>query len=509
MAPCADDRKYIKECRRSASHRAAPRQPLPHGDGPFPSNFHRSRLSRATHRNISMARIVFKIYPAFSHCNATLGVARQLRARGHDVVYAGVPEMERYVRAQGFDFIIDADTASHPLHGRHQVRPTLGQKIRRRRALRQMVTARRREIMRANTFDRLVKNARPDILLVDAHYAPFCISLFRLPVQWGIFSTKVALDRAPGRPPIESAVVPRPTFASKIQCALAWKWYFLRRRIAQATSFGTFPTPAVIAAAARKAGAAAAGFDFDRCLIMGLSDVPEFILAPREFDFPRIAKPHQRYVGPSIDFERKETCYDAAFASAKARLFDVTDPRPLVYCSLGSLPWQYHGVSGFFSRLIAASTGQPWRLVIATGPDFERRDFARLPSNVSLFQHVPQLEILPHARLMVTHGGVNSITECIHSGVPMLVYPGSSDIDQQGNAARVIYHRLGLRGDLGRDSAATIGGKISAVLDSPEFPAAVVRLRCAIRGSEAFRDGAAVVERAFNLAVPHEHELAR
>ncbi|WP_225587439.1 glycosyltransferase [Methylomonas fluvii] len=46
---------------------------------------------------------------------------------------------------------------------------------------------------------------------------------------------------------------------------------------------------------------------------------------------------------------------------------------------------------------------------------------------------------------MITHGGPNSIKECIFFGVPMIVFP--LWFDQPGNVARVTYHGLGLKGD--------------------------------------------------------------
>jgi len=42
-------------------------------------------------------------------------------------------------------------------------------------------------------------------------------------------------------------------------------------------------------------------------------------------------------------------------------------------------------------------------------------------------EFLPQVTLLDHATLAVTHGGNNSVTEAVTAGVPMLVLPFSTD----------------------------------------------------------------------------------
>lgn len=91
-------------------------------------------------------------------------------------------------------------------------------------------------------------------------------------------------------------------------------------------------------------------------------------------------------------------------------------------------------------------------------------EFDKVPTNVFLFNQVPQLDLLRNCDMMITHGGLTSIKECIQQNVPMLVYPINRKFDQNGNAARVYFHNLGLRGNISSDSSENIRKKIYSIL---------------------------------------------
>ncbi|MEM6277645.1 MAG: nucleotide disphospho-sugar-binding domain-containing protein, partial [Pseudomonadota bacterium] len=100
-----------------------------------------------------------------------------------------------------------------------------------------------------------------------------------------------------------------------------------------------------------------------------------------------------------------------------------------------------------------------------SNPDWEVLGLVRtaqpvpdLPDNVTLVPWGPQRALLEHADVAVIHAGVASVIECIEAEVPMLLYPQVND--QQGNAARVAFHGLGLIGDHG-DTALTLARQIT------------------------------------------------
>jgi MGT family glycosyltransferase len=109
----------------------------------------------------------------------------------------------------------------------------------------------------------------------------------------------------------------------------------------------------------------------------------------------------------------------------------------LVYLSLGSLG---SGDVELMTRLIGLLGEVRHRVVVSMGPQHEQ---LALADNMVGAEFLPQPSVLPHADLVITHGGNNTVTECFHFGKPMVALP--LFWDQYDNAERVDELGFGIR----------------------------------------------------------------
>ncbi len=188
---------------------------------------------------------------------------------------------------------------------------------------------------------------------------------------------------------------------------------------------------------ARQVGALHASFS-DFCVQRGAPPLPDLqmihdspwlnlYLFPAELDYPR-----GRPLGPT-------------WHNLQTSVRDTDDPweppaddgRPLVYLSLGSLGSADVELMRLLVGLLADT---PCRYVVSRGP---RHDEYALADNMLGAEFLPQASVLPHVDAVITHGGNNTVTECLWFGKPMLALP--IFWDQHDNAQRVHETGYGLR----------------------------------------------------------------
>jgi MGT family glycosyltransferase len=112
---------------------------------------------------------------------------------------------------------------------------------------------------------------------------------------------------------------------------------------------------------------------------------------------------------------------------------------PLVYLSLGSLG---SADVELMQGLVDILADAPYRVIVSKGPQHE---LLRLPDTMAGEEFLPQTSILPQVDAVITHGGNNTVTECLHFGKPMVVLP--LFWDQYDNAQRMHETGFGVRLD--------------------------------------------------------------
>jgi len=120
-----------------------------------------------------------------------------------------------------------------------------------------------------------------------------------------------------------------------------------------------------------------------------------------------------KFVGPSI-VPRSQGQFD----------FSQVDTDQLIYISLGTV---FNRAVDFYKLCFAAFAETKYTVMLSIGNQTQLPELGDIPANFIVRNYVPQLEVLQHAKLFITHGGMNSTSEGLYYGVPLIVLPQGSD----------------------------------------------------------------------------------
>jgi MGT family glycosyltransferase len=97
---------------------------------------------------------------------------------------------------------------------------------------------------------------------------------------------------------------------------------------------------------------------------------------------------------------------------------------PLVYVSLGTI---FNAAHEFYRACFRAFRDEPVRVIMSIGTNVSQAALGEPPPNFEVKRHVSQLDVLQRAHVFVTHGGMNSVSESLYHGVPVVVVPQMSE----------------------------------------------------------------------------------
>jgi zeaxanthin glucosyltransferase len=432
------------------------------------------QVTHATAHDVRMSTIAFWMLWEEGHLFPTFQLASALRARGHRVVYAGIPDHESLLVENGFEHV--------PILEELYPRGALARA--RRLSLTEQTALVCEEIALLHgqfvdgVIDELLRRLSPDLLLCDILLNGVAMAALHAKIPFVRLCTSLPQTPAPGVPPLTSRL---PFDDSPAGIAAAERVWAARdgrygpdidnalARLNQATR--------------RRYGVPAELFDARAVFADHMVGFPQLVLCSPALDFPRPPEAWLHH-GESLWLERREP----AFA------WEALDPdRPLVYCSMGSQPHSFAGPRRFLAELLVAAARAPaWQFVIVTGGGLSAADFAAIPDNAVLVPFAPQLGLLRRSRLAITHGGLGTLKECMVLGVPVLVFPAVAD--QPGNAARIEYHGLGRTGDMGTATADQILAMARAVLEDAEIPRRIAAVQRSFVALEEAQPGLALAE---------------
>jgi MGT family glycosyltransferase len=168
-----------------------------------------------------------------------------------------------------------------------------------------------------------------------------------------------------------------------------------------------------------------------------------------------------KFVGPSIVDRSNTTPFP----------FDALGESPLIYISLGTV---FNDKASFYRTCFEAFADGGQHVVLSVGKWTDIAALGKVPGNVIVQRFVPQLELLQRTALFVTHGGMNSVSEALYYGVPLVVIPQSADQNLVGQ--RIAQLGAGKKMRMTRVNAQALQHIAEEILTQPAFQQASAQL---------------------------------
>lgn len=417
-----------------------------------------------------MSYILIHPLETSSHINSVLKVAKALQSRGYTVVFLIFTlKYQSIFKTEGFQyFILETNILINVPRNKFDIRYFFTALYHKRAFI--------RDFLNCSIYELALLKFKPSLVIIDLSLNYYSFLLWKKQIPFMIFCTKVSLNYDLNVPPFTSgnlAEFDNFTLIHKFRNYLLWQYTFTKQFFLHLVDFlsvtSLSPLYLVIRFCVKHSIPFIKLINFNRCTHFGWKHIPEIILSPKSFDFIRDFSPNQVHMGPTVDMNRVLTVVHQKFIDEINFIINSKKDKFVIFCSFGSYDEDYSKIRiKFFNILISLiNKRNDVVLILSLGKGVKILNPNLI--NVFLFNDVPQLDLLKHTDLMINHGGMQSVTECILSEVPMLVFPLNPKLDQNGNAARVVYHKIGLRGNLKRDKPKVIEDKINKLLCNKDY----------------------------------------
>ena len=420
---------------------------------------------------------MFDIYPAYGHQHATYKLAKILKDFGYNIYYLGKKSYSKNITKEFIQWDINHLIFSSIDIGTNGIWKKM--KI-------AFDEKRKHEFYRFNQktieqYDELIEQIRPDIILLDYHYVQKAVLYHKYHIPVICIQTTPASELDWNIPPFYSTHIPNQNLFSKIYIRYLWNSHILKKKFLfffyKILLFGENHLSDVKRLSKQTGYPIKKNIDYNlykRNGNFGLKNIPQLLLSPRDFDFLRPLKRNQYAIGPLLfkesDINPNEKRYKALVNYVLKEKANIKDIK-IIYCSLGTLNCLglKNSIKTFQYAIEIAKRNPNYLIIIVSGEFVNPSWLLPTPDNVFLFKILPQKHILQYCDMMITHGGQNSITECIMNEVPLLIYPFFKGSDLGGNSARVVYHGIGNRGFIEKETVEGMEEKIRDVLSNPAY----------------------------------------
>lgn len=330
-----------------------------------------------------MSRFLFVVIPERGHLHPYLGPALQLQDRGHEVVF--------YAEAPLHDVLaplhLPAWPPDPPAPAVRHAGAELSARVRDAAWMRQWVAALLLDgvVAQVPRIEAAIAALQPDALVLDPMVYAGAIAAHRAGRPWAAVSNSL-------NPALPSDL------DSDLLRTVAW---LAPRRAELFAAYGMAPA-------------------FRGCDLLA----PELTVCFSSRALVGEPPPGVHLVGASLPPRPREPGSGIDWAARGSR--------PRVLASFGS---QIQHQPRMFRTIAAALRGMEVDLAASMG-DLDPAAVGPWPPAAVMRPWLPQLEVLPHVDVMITHGGANSVMEALAHDVPLLVSPICNDQFHQAELVR-------------------------------------------------------------------------
>jgi UDP:flavonoid glycosyltransferase YjiC (YdhE family) len=148
---------------------------------------------------------------------------------------------------------------------------------------------------------------------------------------------------------------------------------------------------------------------------------------------------------------------------------------PLVYVSFGSEAPATEWFPALYSEAIASLAELPVRVLVTIGDERDPAELGPMPPKVDVMRWVAQADVMPHASVMVGHGGSGSTLLAFTAGVPVALIP--LFVDGPTNAERVAATGAGIA----LSDPSELAGAVARLLLVPSYRRSAAEIAGEIR----------------------------
>jgi UDP:flavonoid glycosyltransferase YjiC (YdhE family) len=166
---------------------------------------------------------------------------------------------------------------------------------------------------------------------------------------------------------------------------------------------------------------------------------------------------------PGLTVEKLRPLFPASAGAPPPPWIAALPERPTVYITLGTV----RNELSLFRALLDGLAGLDANVVATIGRGNDPTELAPLPPNAHVERYVPQSFVLPHAAVVIAHGGSGSILGTFAEGLPTLLVPQGAD--QFDNAGRCSELGAGLVLMPGEVTSAAVRDAVETLLADPSY----------------------------------------